>query len=428
MASNPTDVSDLVGFLKPVFGKLQLLLPEEALLQRTFPFSAGDLVGKYFEEPVQVRTSWGVTFAGSSGDTVDLADALPSKTESAQVTPFLTVLRDQISYGLLDRGGGGDAGKRAFMSTGAYVGKNLTTQLRRLLEISMMSGQQGIGTIASTTGTTSQVWTISAATLRHGVVSILEGAYVDLYQSDLATPVTNAQALLCTAVDVDGGTITVTSASSPTTNVAGYVIFLAGANSSGTFAEMVGLRKQVSLTTGTVFNIAKQTYSAWRGNVTATIGAWSAGALLAMASKAINRGFQGAMVAVMSPKAWNVLNSRVISQQVFDASYSASKISEGTDKIVIKGNGVTIDCISHSYQADGECLLLPKEYVKRIGSAMEGSENGEDRDISFAIPGSAMKYLQPVANKTAVEMQCRSDQAIYIQRPAWAVLGSGIAY
>ncbi len=59
---------------------------------------------------------------------------------------------------------------------------------------------------------------------------------------------------------------------------------------------------------------------------------------------------------------------------------------------------------------------------------MEGSENGEDRDISFAIPGSSARYLQPVANKTAVVMQCRSDQAIYCQRPAWAVLGTGITY
>lgn len=426
MANNPTDVADLVGFLKPVFGKLQMLIPEEALLQKLFPFSAADTVGKYFEEPVQVRTSWGVTFAGSSGDTVDLADALPSKTESAQVTPFLTVLRDQVSYGLLDRGGEG--GKKSFMATGAYVGKNLTMQLRRLLDISMACGQQGFGTIASTTGTTTQVWTISAATLRPGIVSILEGAYVDLYQSDLATPVTNAQALLVSAVDVDGGTITVISASNPTTNVAGYVIFLAGANSSGTFAEMVGLRKQVGLLTGTVFNVAKGTYSAWRGNVTTSIGAWSAGALLAMASKAINRGFQGRMVALMSPKAWNVLNSRIISQQVFDQSYSATKIKEGTDGIEIRGNGVVIECYSYSYQADGECMLLPKEYVKRIGSAMEGSGPDGDRDISFAIPGSAMKYLQPVANKTCVEMQCRSDQAIYLQRPAWSVLGSGITF
>lgn len=428
MASNPTDVTDLVGFLKPVFGKLQMLIPEEARCQKLFPFAAGDRVGKYFEEPVQVRASWGVTYAGSSGDTVDLADALPSKTESAQITPFLTVLREQISYGLLDRGGGGDDGKRAFMSAGAFIGKEMTMQLRRLLELSILTGQQGFGTIASTSGTTTQVWTISAATLRPGVLSFLEGAFLDLYQSDLATAVTNATAVQCTAVDIDAGTVTVATPSNPTSNVAGYVIFMAGANAAGTFNEMVGLRKQVGATSGTVFNVSKTTYSAWRGNVVSSIGAWSAGALLNMASKAINRGFQGRFVALMGPKAWNVLNSRIISQQVFDQSYSATKMKEGTDGIEINGTGVTIECYAHSYQADGECLLLPKEYVKRIGSAMEGSDENGDRDISFAIPGSTAKYLQPVANKTCVEMQCRSDQAIYVQRPAWSVLGTGITY
>ncbi len=423
-----TGVTALSGFLKPVFGKLQMALPEEATCQKLFPFSEADAVGKYFEEPFQVRTAWGVTFAGSSGDSVDLADALPSKTQSAQVTPFLTVLRDQVSYGLFDRSNGSENGKKAFMSASAYVGKTLTFQLRRLLEISMMCGQEGIGVIESTSGTTTQVWTLTAASTRTGILAILEGAYLDLYQSNLSTPVTNAVAVLVSAVDIDANTITVATPSNPTSNVAGYVVFLAGANSSGTFLEMVGMRKQIGATTGTVFNIDKALYSVWRGNVTASVGPWSAGALLALASKAINRGFQGRMAALMSPTAWNVLNSRIVSAQVFDQSYSVSKIKEGTNAIEVSGNGVVIECYSDSYQAQAEVMLLPKDYVKRIGSAMEGSEPGKERDISFAIPGSSMEFLLPVAGKTAVEMQCRSDQAIYIQRPAWSVLGKGLTF
>lgn len=427
MANVPTDPTTLAGFLKPVFGKLQLLLPEECPIQRGVTFSAGELVGKYFEEPVQVRPSWSITFCGSAGDSVDLVDALPSYTQSAQVTPFLTVLRDQVSYGMIDRAG--DGGKQAFQSFAAYQGANLTSQLRRVLEISMLCGQQGIGTIASTSGTTTQVWTISAATLRPGILTFLEGGYVDLYQSDLSTPVTNAQAVKVTAVDIDGGTITVATPSNPTSNVAGYVIFLRGANSSGTFAEMVGLRKQIGAATGTIFNIDKATYSAWRGNLLTAIGPFGAGPLLNCASKALNRGFAGRLVAVMNPTAWNVLNSQMVSQQVFDQSYSMSKVNEGTDTIELRGgNGVIIECMPHAMQAMGEVLLYPKEYTKRIGSAMEGSKPGEDRDISFRIPGAALEYILPVANKTSVEYQCRSDQQIFCSRPAWGVLGTGITY
>lgn len=427
MANDPTQLSDLVGYLKPVFGELQMLLPEECPIQKDVPFEAGKMVGKYFEEPVQVRPSWGITFCGSAGDTVDLVDALPSQTESAQVTPFLTVLRDQVSYGVIDRAGEG--GKQSFMQFARYQGMNLTSQMRRVLEISMLSGQQGIGTIASTSGTTTQVWTISAATLRPGVLAFLEGGYVDLYQSDLATPVTNAQAVKVTAVDIDAGTMTVATPSNPTSNVAGYVVFLRGANSSGTFAEMYGLRKQIGLATGTVFNIAKGTYSAWRGNTAPNIGPFGAGPLLNCAAKAANRGFQGRLKAIMSPKAWTVLNSQMVSQQVFDQSYSMSKTKEGTDDIEIRaGNGIIIECMPHPMQADGEVLLYPKEYTKRIGSAMEGSDDKGARDISFRIPGANLEYILPVANKTAVEYQCRSDQQIFCSRPAWGVLGTGITY
>jgi hypothetical protein len=257
----------------------------------------------------------------------------------------------------------------------------------------------------------------------------LEGGYVDLYQSDLATPVTNAQAVKVSAVDIDAGTITVVTPSNPTSNVAGYVIFLRGANASGTFAEMVGLRKQIGATTGTVFNIAKATYSAWRGNLVTSIGTFGAGPLLNCAAKAKNRGYMGRLVAIVSPNAYAVLNSQMVSQQVFDQSYSMSKTKEGTDSIELRGgNGVVIEVMEHSMQALGEVLCYPKEYCKRIGSAMEGSNEKGDRDISFRIPGAQLEYILPVANKTAVEYQCRSDQQIFVSRPAWSVLGTGITY
>jgi hypothetical protein len=426
MANAATTPSTLVGYLKPVFGDLQKVMPEECPLQKAIPFKSGELVGKYFEEPIQVRRSWGLTFCGSAGGMTDLVDALPSQTESAQVTPFLSVLRDQVSTSMIDRAGEG--GKQSFQKFAAYQGGNLTAQMRCNIEISMLCGQQGIGTIASTSGTTSQVWTISAATLRSGILAILEGAYVDLYQSDLSTPVTNAQAVLVSAVDPDAGTITVTTPSNPTSNVAGYVIFIRGANSSGTFNEMVGLRKQIGTTTGTVFNVAK-TYSAWRGNVVTSIGAFGPGAILNCAARARSRGFMGRLVSVISPKAYSVLNSLIIANQSFDQSYSMSKIKEGTDAIELRGgNGVVIEIMEHGMQADGEIMMFPKEYVKRIGSAMENSTDKEERDLSFRIPGSADEYVVPVAGKTAVEYQVRTDQQVFNQRPSWSVLGTGITY
>lgn len=447
MAASATDQyvdpSDLAGFLKPVFGELQWLLPEGVVLQKLVKFSAGDKVGQYFQEPVQVVTSWGVTFCGSDGGVVTLNASIPSKTVSAQVTPYLTVLNDQVSYAMFDRGQ--DAGKTAFMATGAYVGKNLSMQLRRLLEMSMMSGQEGFATVDtySSSGTGSVV--VTAASARIGVLSILEGAALDVVRGTNViadgSNASNSTGIKVLSVDIASLTITfaalpyVGSASASPT--AGDILFLHGAAGPTTgnaatavsFMEMVGLRKQISATTGTIFNINKATYQAYRGNVVTSFGPVSAGSILSAAAKAINRGFQGTFACILGPTAWSVLNSRNIGQQVFDSSYKTSKADLGTDAIVLRGQGVTVECYPSAFQADGELMLLPKENMKRIGSAYEnsGGENG-DTDISFMIPGSTLRFIDPVQGVTAVKVECRSDQAIYLQKPAFSVLATGITY
>ena len=447
MAASATDQyvdpTDLAGFLKPVFGALQWLLPEGVVLQKLVKFAAGDKVGQYFQEPVQVKTSWGVTFCGSDGGVVTLNASVPSQTVSAQVTPYLTVLNDQVSYSMFDRGQ--EAGKTAFMATGAYIGKNLSMQLRRLLEMSMMCGQDGFGTLDSYSASGTGSFVITAASARVGILAMLEGAKIDFVRGTnvIADGVTASNSTGVPVLSVDIATLTVTLSalpyvgSSAATPAAGDVIFLHGAAGPTTgnaatavsFMEMVGLRKQINATTGTIFNINKATYQAYRGNVVSTFGPVSAGSILAAAAKAINRGFQGTFACILSPSAWSVLNSRNIGQQVFDSSYKTSNADLGTDAIVLRGQGVTVECYPSGFQADGELMLLPKENMKRIGSAYEnsGGDNG-DTDISFMIPGSPLRFIDPVQGVTAVKVECRSDQAIYLQKPAFGVLCTGVTY
>ncbi len=438
-----TDPADLAGFLKPVFGELQWLLPEGVILQKLYKFSAGDRVGKFFTEPLQVKTSWGVTFCGSDGGVVDLNASIPSATVPAEVTPYLTVLNDQVSYSMLDRGQ--EEGKVAFMATGRYIGKNLSMQLRRLLEMSMMSGQDGFATVASYSSSSTGSVVVTAASARIGVLAMLEGAAIDIVRGTNViadgSNASNSSGIKISAVDITTLTLTFAAlpyvGSSAATPAADDILFLHGAAGPTTgnaatavsFKEMIGLRKQISATSGVVFAIEKATYQANRGNVVTSFGPVSAGSILAAVAKAINRGFQGTMVCIASPAAWSVLNSRNIGQQVFDSSYKTSNADLGTDAIKLRGNGVTVEVYSSGYQADGELLLIPKENIKRIGSAYEnsGGENG-DTDISFMIPGSTLRFIDPIQGKTAVKVECRSDQAIYLQKPAFGVLCTGVTY
>jgi hypothetical protein len=443
-----TDTSDLSGFLKPVFGELQWLLPEDALCQKTFAFNAANSVGQYFTEPLQVTTSWGVSFLGSDTSVQALNESVPSNTVPAQVTPYLTVLNDKISYGMFDRGP--EAGKKAFMSTGAYVGKNLALQMRRILEISCLCGQDGFATVEtySSSGTGSVV--VTAASLRPGVLAMLEGARIDvvrsgnLYANNGGSTSIAGIGITVLSVDIDARTITFSAlpfmGSGAATLAGGDILFLhgaagqapAGSNTPGAVAvsymEMIGLRKQISATSGTIFAINKATYLAVRGNTVTSIGPISAGAILKCVAKAVNRGLQGRAVCFISPTSWQELNSRNIAQQVFDQSYSPAQAKVGTDAIEIRGQGVTVEVMSHAMMPDGELMILPKDNVKRIGSAYENSGPDGDTDISFMIPGTSQRFVDPVPGFNAVKVECRSDQQIYLQKPAFAVHGTGITH
>ena len=441
-----TQPSDLDGVLKPIFGELQWLLPYDCLIQRNTPFAVADAVGKDFEEPLQVRTSWGVTYAGSAGDVVALNDSQPSKTVPAVVKPFLTILGDKISYGMYDRGGPG-AGKKTFIATSAYTAKNLTQQLRRVLEMSMLCGQDGFGIIESygTSPATGRV-VVTAASLRTGILAFLEGAKLDISDAATTTLIADGSAgaaagIEVLSVDIDNRYIVFAAlptlgAGGTVVPAAGQTLFIHGANPSvsatANYMEMVGMQKQISATTGTIFSINKATYQATRGNVSASVGAISAGALTTAAAKAINRGFQGEAWCYVSPLTWGELNARNIAQRVFDSSYKKGEAQVGTDALKVSANGVTLDVRSHSMMSDSTFMIIPKDGPKRIGSAYEnsGMVDGEDvnTDISFMIPGTQEKFVQPVPGFTAVKVECRSDQAIYLPKPAHCVLGTDVTH
>jgi hypothetical protein len=412
--SGETTPSVLTGFLKPVFGKLAVLLPEEARLQDRFKFNKGDLLGDSFQEPVQLKAPWGITAGGSAGGAFSLNGAINSVTENAKVSPYTLVARDQISYGLIDRSEGD---RQAFMRGAEYVARGLTTQLRRVIEILMLHGQEGIGTVQG--NISSQTATISDASFSAGIMSILEGAVVDVYQSDLAT--VRQAGLTVSAVDLSAKTVTFTGTATGITT--GDVLFLKGFNNAGSFNEMPGFGKLLAATTGTVQGVNKATYSLWRANQITTAGNFSASLLLDAAQRCAQRGYNGKMVAVMPPKAWRYLAQSEIAQQIFTNGDSAAKTSLGTDSMELRHDGLRIELMSHPFQKDGKFYVLAEPFVKRLGAV----------DIAYTKPNpnggdSSESYFEAVPGVAAYEMQARSDQAVFVERPAYCAVVDGITY
>jgi hypothetical protein len=400
------------GLLKTVYGKqLIQVLPEAALLQKKYPLAADvAIVGDHYEVPVAVRMPQGHSFNGTSGGVVALNGPLAGKTQAAQVFPYEYVLREQVSYGLLDRAKNG--GQAAFMSAMTLEGKMMALSARNILEIQALHGQQGIMTVGAPVA--GQVITVDAATLTPGILAILEGANIDVYQSNLST--LRQGGLSVTAVDVDAGTITVTGTVTGITTT--DVIFFTGANSAGTFNEQLGLGAQLSAVSGTQFNINKATYSAFRASVLASVGEFTPSALVNAAVKSMNRGFsEGELTAIMPPKAWGVIDSALATNETFPNGYTASR-KTGSDDIEVRANGIRIVCMAHPFQKQGQVYIVPSEYVKRVGAV----------DLTFAKAGSEEEFLRDVPGFNAMERQARANWQLFLERPAYSSILTGITY
>lgn len=431
-----TTIATAAGLLKPVMGKLQELLPEEALCQKLFPFSKGNRVGELFQEPLEVVGPWGFSFMGTAGTGLAGASALNAPTAittvKAQITTYPVVLPVRVNSTLLNRGPDGDDAL-SFKGSAAFTVGSMTMAMRRQLEMGILAGQSGLFIVDSYSGnTTSGTVTLTAGSLRPGVLAILEGA--NLATVTGTTVRTNATGIPVTSVDVDAGTITV--GAHTTSPVAGDSIYIFGANyGSDVYGEMVGLKKQISAQTGTVFAVNKATYQAYRGNVVTSFGPVTQGSIASkILAKAAGRGFSGKGVLLMSPASWGDLNSKVSNQQVFQqnpvgkATLGVSSADETVASITVRSNGIECECYSHPYQADGELTFVPKEYVVRIGAAFPRVTGKGESDISFDVPGAALKFMLPITGYDLIEFQCRIDQAIYNRRPAFSVQASGVTH
>lgn len=430
------DVSAANGLLKVSYGKdLIQMMPDNAILQKEFPLSEDvPLVGSYYAVPVGLRSPQGHNFGGSSGGVYTFNSPIAGKSVEAQVTPFEYLLRDYVSYGLLDRAGNG--GERAFESAMAFEGAMMAVSARNMLEIGSLHGQQGIGNVSTASGTTSHVntFTLTAASLSPGILAILEGCLVDFCQSDLATyrSVNSATyTLTVTAVDLDAGTVTITESGSLPGGghdlndvTTGDIMFVQGAafalSSTLAFAEQLGLGAQLAATTGTQFNIPKATYSAFRASIMSTVGEFTPSSLVTAATKAQNRGFvSGELVAIMGPRAYGVLNSALATEERWNDGKSSMSRDSGTDAITVKNNSVKITALAHPFQKQGQIYIVPRQYLKRIGAI----------DLTFVRAGGGKdEYLYPVSGQSALERQARANWQIFDQKPNHSVIMTGITY
>lgn len=448
MASLPETLSTIAGDLKTVYGsELVQVLPDAAMLQKKFPLSDSadyPLVGDYFSALVGLQFPWGFSFLGQGTEgtatNTTLGDALAGQTQPAKIYANTTVLTDNLAYQILDRAVKSNS-PQAVLSALAYTGKQMAIIMRNVLELQVLHGRDGIGTVnGATTGSGPYVVSLDAMSTSPGILSLLLGARLQFMQSDntsARTANSTSNYLTVTGISIDPANVThtVTVTATGTTNVANVastdLMYIAGTRgvsvaSSDTNVpqyEQIGLGTQLSKTSGTYFNIDKGANLGWVANQISSIGAFSPSVLMTAAQKSLSRGGElGEYLAVLSPAAWSVLNSALATNETYNqqAPSFAMQKKTGTDEIVIKHGGITIEVMAHPLQKDGQFYLVPISEVKRIGSV----------DLTFAIPGrdEGEEYWYPLAGQAVMQRQCRADWQMVLLKPPSGTVGTGITY
>lgn len=402
----PTNtVGNLNGLFKEAYGsKLENLIPDQVKLLNMISFMPKDKQpGNLFHQPVILGLEHGITFASSEEDAFNLNPPVAGSIKDAQVRGSPAVLRAFLGYTAASRAAQGDA--KSFMDATKYLVANMLRSMAKKLEIEMLYGQKGYGTVASIAST---VVTVTTAEWAPGIWAGAEGLTVEIRDTTGATSRGEAK---ITSVDFEARTITLNVAL--TGVVATDVIWHKGAYGN----EFIGIHNIINQQTGTLFNIDVGQYNMFRGNrYDAGSAALSFTKLNLAAARAVEKGLEGKLVAMVNPRAWANMLSDQAALRRYDSSYSKTKLDNGSEKLEFYSQNGTIEIMPSIYCKEGYAYLLSTEDWSRVGSS----------DMSFKRPGQGDQFFRDLENSAGYELRLFTDQAVFCQAPARQVLIYGI--
>jgi hypothetical protein len=412
--------ASLVGFFKEVYAQevKDLTAPILKVANRV-KFSEATMVGNKYHQPVTVAMEHGITYAAANASApVSLLDPVAGVLQDAQVEGAQVFGRAQVDYEAIYRAA--QAGPKAFGNATKHIVKRLATSTAKRLELSMLHGQRGIGAISSVTAAGSGPYTaaivITDESWSAGIWAGCVGATLDVFASTLSGSKANSNKLVVTSVDINNKTVNVSSSSWNTSGLsAGQHLFF---ESSSPTTEMAGLDK-ILRNTGTLFNIDASVYETWSGNIYSTsTGTISMGKLLEAMASPVAFGAEGDYLAVVSPKAFEVLNTDLAALRMLDSSYG-KKGENGFGSIKYYYQNGSLEILAHPLQKDGLCHVFNPDESKRIGAT----------DLTFINRrGSEEALILELANSAGAEMRCYANQALFIEAPRRTTVLAGITY
>ena len=393
----------LNGFFQEVYAKkIENLIPDGVKLYNMIPFAQRDKQnGNFYHQPVTLQHEHGVTFAGQDAGAFALNSAISGGTQDAQVKGSQLVLRSALSYDAASRSVGG--GKKAFEDATKYLVQNMMKSVTKKLEIELLYGQMGYGTVASTSVNTI---TITTAEWAPGIWAGSKGMPIEIRSSAGAL---RGEATI-ESVSLSGRTITLNVL--PAGTVATDVIWHKSAYGN----EFAGIHK-ILTNTGTLFNIDASQHELWSGNTsTAGSAALSFAKVQDAVAKGVEKGLESDVTVFVNVNAWSDLLTEQAALRQYDSSYSSSQAENGSKSIKFHGQSGMIEIQPSIYVKEGYAYVLSMDDWFRPGST----------DVTFKRPGKGDEFFRDLENNAGYELRLYADQSLFCMYPGHNTLINNI--
>jgi hypothetical protein len=408
----------MVGNFKEIYGERIIdLAPNTLKLTKRLSFQYATALGNKYHQPVDLAMEHGVTYAAANAQNITLLSPIAGEMQDAQVEGAQLFARSRVDYEAMYRANA--AGRKAFAEATQLVVKRLTKAASKRLEIMTLHGRRGIGTLGTVAGSgTTRTWTFSGDSWAAGIWGGAKNMTLDVFAADYSgTKVNSNAAVTVTGVNISSKQITVSGNSTDLTAItAGMQVF---PETGGPTNEFAGIDAIIN-NTGSLFNISASTYELWKGNVVSSVGRPTMQTFLDGARRAVELGLESDMLAVVSPKCFEILNEDVAALRKYDSSYSVKEGENGVENIKYHGQSGTLEIMPHLFQKDGQAHLIAPEEWKRIGAT----------DLTFITRGAngEEKLILELPNSPSSEMRCYFNGAVFCEAPARAVALTGITY
>ena len=396
-------VGTLNGLFKETYAdKLKELIPDGVKLLNKIKFMSKDKQpGNLYHQPVILGMEHGVTFAASDEDAFNLQAPVAGQIKDAQLRGNPLVLRSILGYAAASRAAQG--GAKAFMDATKFLIANMLRSMAKKLEIEMLYGQVGYGTVSTAVAA---VVTVATAEWAPGIWAGAENMPIEIRD---VTGAISRGFFNVKSVDMSARTLTLDASAQAAGVIATDIIWHRGAYGN----EFPGIHRVLSISTGTLFNIDVGQYNLFRGNTySASSGALSFSKLNQAIARAVEKGLEGKMLALVNPRAWANLLSDQAALRKYDASYSSAKYENGAKSIMFFSQNGELEIEPSIYVKEGYAYLLSLEDWYRVGST----------DMTFKRPGQGDEFFRDLENSAAYELRLYTDQAVFCCAPGRNVL------